>query len=331
MDDKINKISEEKESFGDFIDLPNKNKRNIKYLFKKASSYLFKRRKDFSPLMTSFLVSLVTSTLVMVAGLLILKDLLESYRTPVYSTTRVETTKVEEKIVNQEPTSSYVAGQSLPAVVAIKIYREVPVYRTVYENPFGNAFPGFMMPRQVQVGTSRREVGGGSGFFVTSRGVIVTNKHVVNADQADFEVVTNSGDVYKAQVLYISDKIDIAVLKIPVNNVPYLRFGNSDNLEIGEPVVAIGNALAQFSNSVSSGIISGLSRTITASSGGSIEQLERVIQTDAAINPGNSGGPLINRKGEVIGVNVAVALNGQNIGFALTANSVKAEINQFLR
>lgn len=320
-----------KEDFGEFIDLPNKNSSKINNFIKKTIKYLFKKRRDFSPLLTSFLVSLITSTLVVSAGFFLIQDLLDQYKTPVYNTTRVETTKVEEKIINAEPNSSYVAGQSLPAVVAIKIYKDVPVYRTVYENPFGNLFPGFLTPRQVQVGTTRREVGGGSGFFVTSRGVIVTNKHVVNADQAEFEVVTNSGRTYKANILYISDKIDIAVLKIDVNNVPYLKFGNSDNLQIGEPVVAIGNALAQFSNSVSSGIVSGLSRTITANSGGTIEQLERVIQTDAAINPGNSGGPLINRKGEVIGVNVAVALNGQNIGFALTSNSVRSEIGQFLR
>jgi S1-C subfamily serine protease len=321
MDEKKDKILE-KNNFQESVDLPKKKTSRIKNFFKKVFKFLFKKRKSFSPLLTSFLISLITSSLVVTLGVLKIADFLEPYQNPIYNTTKIETTKIEEKIVNQEPSSSYVAGKSLPAVVAIKIYRDVPVYRTVYENPFGNAFPGFIMPRQVQVGTSRREVGGGSGFFVTSRGVIVTNKHVINAEQADFEVVTNSGEVYQAELLYVSNKIDIAVLKIPISNAPYLRFGNSDNLQIGEPVVAIGNALAQFSNSVSSGIISGLSRTITANSGGSIEQLERVIQTDAAINPGNSGGPLINRKGEVIGVNVSVALNGQNIGFALTANSV---------
>lgn len=329
LNDETKQILPEQDSLESLIDLPRTNKKNS-FLLSKFFNFLFKNRKDFSPLLTSFIVSLITSTLVIVVGLLIFKNYLDQFSTPVYYT-KVEKTKVEEKVTTTEPNTSYVASEALPAVVAIKIYQQVPVYKTVYENPFGNMFPGFSMPKQVQVGTTRKEVGGGSGFFVTSNGTIVTNKHVVNSQNSDFEVVTNSNKTYKANLVYISEKIDVAVLKINVSGVPYLSFGDSDQLQVGEPVVAIGNALAQFSNSVSSGIISGLSRTINASSGGKIEQLERVIQTDAAINPGNSGGPLINRNGKVVGVNVAVALNGQNIGFALTSNSVKAEIANYLR
>jgi serine protease Do len=107
-----------------------------------------------------------------------------------------------------------------------------------------------------------------------------------------------------------------------------LKLGNSDNLQIGQTVIAIGNALGEFRNTVSVGVISGLGRTITASGGGLIETLEDVIQTDAAINKGNSGGPLLNLKGEVIGVNVAMAQEAQNIGFAIPINRAKKAITQ---
>ncbi len=145
---------------------------------------------------------------------------------------------------------------------------------------------------------------------------------------ATYTVILPNGKSYPAQVLARDPVLDVALIKISGNNFPYLTFGNSDTLNIGQSVVAIGNALAQYKNTVSSGIISGLSRTITAGDGmGMTEQLDKVIQTDAAINPGNSGGPLIDRYGLVVGVNVAVAQNGQSIGFALPANSVKRVVD----
>ena len=112
-------------------------------------------------------------------------------------------------------------------------------------------------------------------------------------------------------------------LRIEGENLPFLEFADSDSLQVGQTVIAIGNALAEFRNTVSVGVVSGLSRSITAGNGqGESEQLEEVIQTDAAINPGNSGGPLLNLRGQVVGVNVAVALGSENIGFALPANLV---------
>ena len=105
-----------------------------------------------------------------------------------------------------------------------------------------------------------------------------------------------------------------------------MNLGDSDKLQIGQTVIAIGNALGEFSNTVSKGVISGLSRSIVASSGSSSERLEQLIQTDAAINPGNSGGPLLNLNGEVIGINTAIAQGAQNIGFAIPVNQIKEAI-----
>jgi serine protease Do len=121
---------------------------------------------------------------------------------------------------------------------------------------------------------------------------------------------------------------DLAILKIEGSDFPIVRLGDSDSLQIGQTVIAIGNALGEFQNTVSVGVISGLGRTITASGGGMIETLEDIIQTDAAINPGNSGGPLLNLKGEVIGINTAVSLEGQNIGFTIPINKAKNDITQ---
>lgn len=221
-----------------------------------------------------------------------------------------------------------------PAVVSIILTKEVPKYE-VYNNPnqsnpFGDLFPGFNfnIPQYKQNGTEKKEVGGGSGFFASSDGLIVTNRHVVSGDNVEYTVYTNDGKKYDAKVVARDAVLDIALIKISGSGFPYLSLGDSDSLEIGQTVVAIGNALAEFKNTVSVGVISGLSRSITAGDGaGSSELLDKVIQTDAAINPGNSGGPLLNLSGQVIGVNVAVAQGGQNIGFALPINNVKSVID----
>ena len=137
--------------------------------------------------------------------------------------------------------------------------------------------------------------------------------------------MTNDGKKYTAKILAADSTLDVAILKIEGKEFPYLSFADSDTIKLGQTAIAIGNALAEFQNSISMGIVSGLSRSITAGdgSGGSTEQLEGVIQTDAAINAGNSGGPLLDIRGNVIGVNVAVQNNAENIGFALPSNMVK--------
>ena len=230
-----------------------------------------------------------------------------------------------------------VAEQADPAVVSIVITKDVPIIERYHENdPFGDGFfndffgNGFdlRIPRQRQNGTEKREVGGGSGFFISADGLVVTNRRVVDDDKADYTILTNDGKKYDAEVLAKDTALDVAVLKVDGKNFKYLQFGNSDILKPGQTVIAIGNALAEFRNSVSVGVVSGLSRSITAGDAfGKSEQLEGVIQTDAAINPGNSGGPLLDIKGQVIGINVAVERGAENIGFALAANTVKSIVD----
>jgi len=219
-----------------------------------------------------------------------------------------------------------------PAVVSVLVTKDVPVYERYYEsfNPFGR-YGGFSVPRIRENGTQEREVGGGSGFIVSNDGMIVTNRHVVSDLEARYSVLLNDGTAYDVDVLARDTQLDVAILKIsePLEkSVSFVSFGDSDSLRLGETVIAIGNALAEFRNSVSVGVVSGLARSIVASDGrGGSEQLDQVIQTDAAINPGNSGGPLLNIDGEVIGVNVAVSRGADNIGFALPASVVKQVVD----
>lgn len=167
------------------------------------------------------------------------------------------------------------------------------------------------------------KIGGCSGFFVSSDGYVLTNRHIVEDEAASYTVVWND-KIYSCKIL-VRDKItDIAVLKIDDNNFPYLKFANSSQLQLGQTAIAIGNALGEFKNTVSRGIISGLSRDIKTEIGEDIYEFFGLIQTDAAINPGNSGGPLINLSGKAIGICTAVVLGVENIGFAIPVNQAKS-------
>lgn len=223
-----------------------------------------------------------------------------------------------------------------PAVVAITVSKNVPVYErylervpSPFEDFFGDDFfGGFTIPQLRQNGTELREVGGGSGFLVSADGYIVTNRHVVADERAEYTVFANDGKKYDAKVIARDPALDLAIIKINGSGFPHLSFADSDKLEVGQSVIAIGNALAEFRNTVSVGVVSGLSRSIVASDslGRNAEALDQLIQTDAGINHGNSGGPLLNLSGEVIGVNVAIAEGAENIGFAISGNSVKSVV-----
>ncbi len=177
-------------------------------------------------------------------------------------------------------------------------------------------------------GTSQQVSGAGTGMIVTSDGLILTNRHVVDDANANYTVVTSDGKSYPARVVSRDRVNDVAFIRISATNLPVVELGDSGAVQVGQRVVAIGNALGQFQNTVTDGIISGLSRGVTAGDGGafgggSTEDLQNLLQTDAAINPGNSGGPLVNLEGQVIGINTAVAGQAQNIGFAIPINEVK--------
>lgn len=225
-----------------------------------------------------------------------------------------------------------------PSVVSVVISKNLPVIEQCQMDPFGNIPPEFRDFFGGQFGgfsqscdsgkTQKQDIGGGSGFIISADGMILTNKHVVADTAAEYTVVMNSGKKYDAKVLARDPMQDLAVLKIEAADLPVVALGNSDTLKLGQTAIAIGNSLGEFRNTVSVGVISGLSRTITASGANvGTETISNVIQTDAAINQGNSGGPLLNLKGEVIGINTAVAEGAQNIGFTIPINQAKRDIN----
>jgi serine protease Do len=170
----------------------------------------------------------------------------------------------------------------------------------------------------------------GSGFIVDASGLVITNKHVVADVDAKYKVITADNKSYEVVKIYRDAVNDLAILKIEAKDLSVVELGDSDKLQVGQFALAIGTALGEFRSTVTTGVISGLSRGITAGSPyeGS-EKLNNVIQTSAAINPGNSGGPLLNSSGQVIGVNVAVAAQAQNIGFAIPINTVKESLKTF--
>ncbi len=220
-----------------------------------------------------------------------------------------------------------------PAVVSIVISKDVPQLEVVYRNPFGNDpfFKDFniRVPSYRQKGVKRQKVGAGTGFIVTSSGYILSNKHVVLDEDASYTVLLTDGSQRSAKVVYRDPAMDIALLKIEGASFKHVTLGNSEALKLGQTVIAIGNALGEYSNSVSVGIISGLNRNLSAGGNGFVEQLKGVIQTDAAINPGNSGGPLLDMNGSVIGVNVATVQGSNNISFSIPINKVKDITHNF--
>jgi serine protease Do len=173
----------------------------------------------------------------------------------------------------------------------------------------------------------RLQEGQGTGFIIEKNGLILTNKHVVGDENAKYTVFLSNGEVYEAEVLTRDPLQDLAVLKIEGEDFPVVSIGDSDTVRAGQTAVAIGNVLGELQNTVSVGVISGIGRRITARGGYNVEVLDDVIQTDAAINFGNSGGPLLNLKGEVIGVNTATMISAEGVGFAIPINRAKRVID----
>ncbi|MBU1039158.1 trypsin-like peptidase domain-containing protein [Patescibacteria group bacterium] len=176
---------------------------------------------------------------------------------------------------------------------------------------------------------SLQDTGGGTGFIVSNDGYIITNKHVVLRNNVDYTVITSTGKEYVASVLARDSLYDIAIVKIEGKGFTPAYLGDSDKIRIGQTALAVGNVLTEFQNTLTRGIISGIGRTITASGNGLTETIEGAIQTDASINPGNSGGPLINLKGEVVGVNTAVNRSGEALGFAIPINRGREALANF--
>lgn len=220
-----------------------------------------------------------------------------------------------------------VAKKVCPAVITIVITRDLPKIEGFYFFPLGDqrfVVPKFNKKRE------RTKIGGGSGFIVSPDGYIITSSHVVADPKADYTIIFEPKKKYPAKVISCDPINDVAVLKIKVKNLPYLELGNSEKIELGQTVIAIGNALGEFHDTVSTGVISGLSRYITAYSGLTHQaaRLRGLIQTDAAINPGNSGGPLVDIEGKAIGINTAMVMGAQNIGFAIPINYAKKDLEE---
>jgi serine protease Do len=221
-----------------------------------------------------------------------------------------------------------IAKTACPAVITIIITRDLPKVDGFYLMPIGGR--GVILPKFKKGKKESTKIGGGSGFIVSPDGYVITSNHVVSDHEADYSVILSPKKKYQAKVLARDPINDIAILKIKDKKLPYIGLGDSNKIELGQGVVAIGNALGEFNDTLSSGIVSGLSRYIHATNhfDSHTERLRGLIQTDAAINPGNSGGPLVDMEGKVIGVNTAMVIGAQNIGFAIPINYAKKDLDE---
>ncbi len=220
-----------------------------------------------------------------------------------------------------------IAKKVCPAVITVIVSKDLPKVEGFYSFPFGGK--EYVMPKVdgKKSRTEKTQIGGGSGFIVSPDGYVITSNHVVADTTADYTVIVEPTKKYPAKVLSRNPINDIAVLKVDIKNLPYVELADSNKIEIGEEVLAVGNALGEFTDTLSAGIVSGLSRYITAFGGidHQMQNLRGLIQTDAAINPGNSGGPLVDMEGRVIGINTAMIMGAQNIGFAIPINYAKKD------
>lgn len=232
----------------------------------------------------------------------------------------------KQTVVYEESIVTKVIEDSIPSVVTVSIQKTTSGGSYQF-NPF-DPFGGF---RQVPGSPQNINQNIGSGFIVSPDGLVITNKHVVSDTEATYKVILNDQKQYDVEKIYRDPLNDLAILKINATGLKPLALGDSSKMKLGQLAIAIGTPLGEFTNTVTTGIISGLGRGITAGSAyeGYVEKLDNVIQTDAAISPGNSGGPLLNSSGQVVGINTAIAQEGQNIGFAIPSNVVSQLLADF--
>jgi serine protease Do len=222
-------------------------------------------------------------------------------------------TTVGQEITPEESVVINAVDKVSPSVVSI-----------VVETKTINFFTGVSTSSQQGIGT---------GFIVDKNGLIITSSHVVDATNSKYFVVLKDGTSYPVDKVHLDMISDVAILEITAKDLPVVEFGDSDTLKVGQKAIAIGNALGRYSNTVTTGVISGVARQVHAASSftGQSKVFEDVIQTDAALNPGNSGGPLVNSSGQVIGINVATTEGAENIGFAIPINDVKPLLGSFIK
>ena len=274
--------------------------------------HVFSKRAPITFLLVlAILFSLIFGAVGGVAGILFLsnnKDLINRIGLSKLEQLSIPTTKTEKIVVEESSAIIDATTKVSGSVVSI-------TQKTTVQDIFGQVY---------------QSEGAGTGFIITSDGLILTNKHVVSDMNAAYTVIMSDGKTYDAKVQSQDPFNDLAVLKIDARNLPVVELGDSDQLKVGQWVVAVGNALGKFQNTTTAGVVSAKGRTIEASDSGTAsttETLSNLLQTDAAINPGNSGGPLVNLAGQVIGINTAVASDAQGIGFAIPINEAKSAID----
>ncbi len=231
---------------------------------------------------------------------------------------------VQSEVVSVD---GYYAGNSVEfeeSSIAGIVSKVTPAVVSIISSTYSTNYRGYGQESQAA----------GTGMIVTEDGYVLTNKHVVDGAE-NIKIVTDSGDSYDDVTIVGTDPLnDVAYLKINnVSGLPTIALGDSKTIAIGQPVLAIGNALGAYQNSVTQGIVGGTGRSVYAgdSSGANVERLADMIQTDAAINPGNSGGPLVNAAGEVIGINTAVSSDANGIGFAIPISATKGMLNNIIK
>lgn len=244
------------------------------------------------------------------------------------SQTSMSPEAVESRIVElieDESASIAVVERVTPAVVSIVVKKERGKLEQEASFFFQDRYYPFE-PLDEASSAELIEISSGTGFFVTEDGYLLTNRHVVDEEGVTFFVVTNDGDELPAELVDIDPLQDIAVLHVEGGPFPIVTLSDSDTIRIGQTVIAIGNTLSEFRNTVTKGVVSGINRRVSAGDSYNAEVIEQAIQTDAAINPGNSGGPLINLLGEVIGINTAVSFQGESVAFAIPINEAKRAV-----